>query len=102
MPKNDTMIHIGFNSKRAQFAFNKYQLDCTLTEGTYPKYQAVIPKKSKSFLRIDKNSFLSALRRVAICSNEVNNLVKFELSSTQQKLIAQDTLNSTSAEENIL
>jgi len=99
LPKNEIEINIEFDKKRAQFSFDKYILDCTLTEGTYPKYQAVIPKSSPYSLRIDKGAFIAALKRVSVCSNEVNNLIKLELSDNQVKLIAQDADYSTSAEE---
>lgn len=59
---------------------NKYKLSIRLISREYPKYQAVIPSRTVYSIRVDRNSFLDAIRRIKIMSNEKSNGVRIHFS----------------------
>lgn len=92
---------ITFDSKCAIFKFGDFELSCRLIEGRYPRYDAVIPKNNTNKLIIDRQSFLSVLRRIAVFSNSATNQVKFVLGENQLTISAQDVDYSTAGTETI-
>ena len=55
----------------------------------YPKYQAVIPNKTQFAMRVDRNIFLDAVRRVKIMSNEKSHGVRVALTQDEMTISAQ-------------
>ncbi len=64
-----------------------------LVEGHFPKYQDVIPTDATKFAQLSTSEFLSAVRRVALLTNEESRGIK--LSLTSQSL----TLSSRAPEQ---
>jgi len=58
-----------------------YFLSIRLISRDYPKYQAVIPSKTTYKLDVDRDAFLTAVRRIKILSNEKSNGVKLSITS---------------------
>ena len=83
-------VEISFDDKNAMFQLSQYTMVCRLVEGKYPAYNSVIPVNSPNKLIIDRVEFLSALRRVAMFTNQATNLVKMELRGNQITILAQD------------
>jgi len=99
--KDQLLCTVRFDSKSARFQLGDYELSCRLIEGRYPRYEVVIPKNNNNRLTIDRASFLSSLRRIAVFSNTATNQVKFDLSATSLTISAQDIDYSTSGTETI-
>lgn len=74
---------------------------CRLIEGKYPNYLAVIPKANQNEIIVDRTQFLSALRRVAMFTNQAFNLISFDISEGQLCLKGNDVDFSTAAEEQL-
>ena len=74
---------------------------CRLIEGRYPNYISVIPQNNPFKVIIDRLSFINALKRVSVFSNQANSLVRLNLCGGEMKISAQDIDYSTSAEEKI-
>lgn len=55
-------------------------LSIRLISREYPNYEAVIPKQSSYELTVDKNSFLTAIKRIKILAAEKSNGIKLNLS----------------------
>ncbi|MBF0363566.1 MAG: DNA polymerase III subunit beta [Oligoflexia bacterium] len=62
-----------------------YYLSIRLVARLYPKYQNVIPSKTAYQMSVDKNTFLTAARRVKLLANEDSSSVHFSL--TQERLV---------------
>ena len=60
----------------ACFEINNLTLTTKLIEGNYPNFRQVIPASLKYRASIERESFLSALKRVALLVNERTNLIK--------------------------
>lgn len=101
LSKSDDLVRIVFDEKNAVFQLADYTIIGRLLEGRYPNYEAVIPKNNPYTITIDRLSFLNALKRVSICSDIANNLVKLDISNNQMCISAQSIDFSTSAEESV-
>ncbi len=88
--KDQLLCTVCFDSKSARFQLGDYELICTLIEGRYPRYEVVIPKNNTNRLTIDRQLFLSALRRIAVFANSATNQVKFDLDASSLTISAQD------------
>jgi len=86
----DEPVHIEFNKTNASFVFGDYMLVCRLIEGRYPNYDAVIPKQNPNKLTIDRQVFLSAIRRVAVFSSKATHQVRFRIAGQELTLTAED------------
>ena len=88
---DDGEVTVTFDSTTAVFLFGVTMMVCRLVVGKYPKYRDVIPQNNSNVLRIDRQSLLDTLRRVAVCANKASNHIKFELNPGQLEITAQDT-----------
>ncbi len=52
-----------------------------LIDGNFPDYEQVIPKENEKKFTIDREEFLSALKRVSLLSNEKSRSIKLSLSN---------------------
>ncbi len=86
----DEPVRIEFNKTNASFVFGDYQLVCRLIEGRYPNYDAVIPKQNPNHLIIERQTFLSAIRRVAVFSSKATHQVRFRIAGQELTLTAED------------
>ncbi len=86
----DEPVRIEFNKTNASFVFGDYVLICRLIEGRYPNYDAVIPKQNPNQLTIDRQTFLSAIRRVAVFSSKATHQVRFRIAGQELVLTAED------------
>jgi len=86
----DEPVRIEFNRTNASFVFGDYVLICRLIEGQYPRYEAVIPKNNPNQLTIDRQTFLAAIRRVAVFSSKATHQVRFRIAGQELMLTAED------------
>ena len=68
--------------------FDHCKLYIRLIEQDYPDYKQVIPKESRISLILDREDFLTALRRVAVFSSEKTKSIKMILDESKLDLIA--------------
>ncbi|GAB4409431.1 MAG: DNA polymerase III subunit beta [Thermodesulfovibrionales bacterium] len=64
------------------FKIGDVQFLARLIEGTYPDYEQVIPLSNETVVKINRENFLRALRRVSIMSRERSNAVKMDVSDS--------------------
>ena len=102
LDKAADVVKLTIGAKGARFEFGGYTLTCRFIKGNYPNYNRVIPETNPFSVQVDRETFLNAMRRVAIFASKASNLVKFELSSSMMKLSAQDLDYGTSAEERVM
>ncbi len=101
LQKDDSPVKIEFGGRSILFKMEEYTFICRMIEGRYPNYNSVIPKNSQNKLIVDRAGFLSSIRRVSVCSNQGNNLVKLAISAQTIHLEAKDVDFSTSAKDKI-
>ncbi len=101
LPKESEDIKIVFDENNALFMMSDYTMLSRLLEGRFPNYNAVIPKNNPYTVLVDRLSFLNALKRVSVCADPANNLIKLEIKNNNILITAQNIDFSTSAEENV-
>lgn len=101
LPKEAGEVEIKFDEKNIYFQLSNYIMVCRRIEGNYPNYNGVIPKNNPHTVIVDRNSFLNALKRVSVFSNQASNLIKLEFDKNNIIISAQDIDFSISAEETI-
>ncbi|MGP8214184.1 MAG: DNA polymerase III subunit beta [Bacteroidia bacterium] len=97
----DGGVSVEYNKTNASFTVGNVQLICRLIDGKYPNYDAVIPKDNPNKLVLDRNSFLSSLKRVSILSNKTTHQVRLKISGNALTLTSEDLDYSSEANERI-
>jgi DNA polymerase-3 subunit beta len=100
--RGDEDLTIEFNSSNAIFTFNDLTLICRLIDGKYPNYEAVIPKENPNVLTIERQQFLSSIKRVSIFSNKTTHQIKLKLAGSELMLSAEDLDFSNEANERLV
>lgn len=59
-----------------------------LVEGHFPNYKQVIPEKVKERVVLDRDEFLSSIRRVSVVTNEKSSLIKLSFAKNNLSLSA--------------
>ena len=72
-----------------------------MIDGKYPNYEAVIPKENPNKLTIQRNQFLSSVRRVSIFSNKTTHQVRLKIAGAELNISAEDVDYSNKAEERL-
>ena len=101
LPKEDGNIEIHFDEKSAIFILTNYTLICRLVEGTYPKYNSVIPANNTNEMVVDRLELFNSIKRVSVFANQASNLIKLGIENNQLVISAQDVDFSISAVERI-
>lgn len=101
LPKESETVEIKFDENNAYIKMSSYTMTCRFIEGRYPNYNSVIPQNNPNKVILDRLSFLNALKRVSVFSNQASNLVRLQLSDKSIIVSAQDIDFSTAAEETI-
>lgn len=101
LPKESEDVKIIFDENNAMFVMSDYTMLSRLLEGRFPNYNAVIPQNNPYTVLVDRLSFLNALKRVSVCADPANNLIKLDITNNNILITAQNIDFSTSAEENV-
>ena len=94
-------VMIEYNENNAAFRFDNIVLVCRLIDGKYPNYEAVIPKTNPNKLTIDRATFLSSIRRVAIFANKTTHQVRLHINGSQIAISAEDLDFANEANEKL-
>lgn len=101
LPKESETVEIKFDENNAYIKMSGYTMTCRFIEGRYPNYNSVIPQNNENKVVLERQTFLNALKRVSVFSNQASNLIKLQLSNNNIIVSAQDIDFSTAAEETI-
>ncbi|HMW04884.1 MAG TPA: DNA polymerase III subunit beta [Leptospiraceae bacterium] len=71
---------IGIVDNQIYLKIGNVELLCKLIDGNYPDYEAVIPSKSKSSVRINKDELQIALRQALIAAEEPSRQIRMTFS----------------------
>jgi len=102
LSKDHGDVEIKFSERNAVITSELYSLNCRLIEGRYPNYNSVIPQDNPYQVTVNREAFISALRRVQIFTTASSSLVKIQLENSKMTISTQDIDFSMSAEEVLL
>jgi len=95
-------VNVTFSESHIKFEIENICIHSVLIEGNFPDYQNVIPSEStnSNVMRIHRETFIKALKRIGIYANKSTSLVQLKLSSTDGlTLSAEDTDFANEAHE---
>lgn len=95
-------ITVSISQSKISFNIGDIVIQSKLIDGTYPDYERVIPQGNEKLLTVDVASFVSAVDRVSVVSNEKTRGIKLDLlpselslSSSANGSNAKDTIEAT-------
>ncbi len=74
--KDEGELKIHASESQLLFEFDATMLATKLIDGTYPNYRQVIPSSSEERVTIERESLLTALRRVSLVTTDKSNATK--------------------------
>lgn len=96
----DVTLKLGSNA--ATVTMESYVLTTLLLEGSYPNYNSVIPADNPYKVRVDRQAFVGAVRRVSTWCSKESGLLRLHAESDQLTIKAMNPDYSTSGEERVL
>jgi len=81
-------VRIRSTSNQAIFEAEDFQIYTKLMEGVYPNYTQVIPSQSSIRIVLERELFMSAIRRVALMTNEKSNSVRLNFGKNRVDVTA--------------
>lgn len=90
LPQTEDMLTVSYNSNHLFVKHKGTELACRLIDARFPDYKVVIPLDNPYKLRVNKNDFQSALRRVSVFSNKSTNQVALTITGSELQLASQD------------
>ena len=94
-------VLINYDDSNVIFVFNEFKIYCRLIDGSYPNYNAVIPKENQNKIVIERNILLQSLKRVCIFSNKSTNQIRVQIKGNEIQISAEDISFSNKAIERL-
>lgn len=100
LPK-DTNVALQYNQTNALFSFDNITIITRLVDGKYPNYNAVIPKENPNRLSINRQEFISVLKRMEVFANKQTNQIRLDLSEFEALISSEDVYYRNKAKETL-
>lgn len=81
-------VTISTSENLASFELNGAQLCSKLVEGNYPNYRQVIPAEAKERITLERETFLTCVRRVSLLSSEKTSSVRLNFTKNNLDITA--------------
>ena len=101
LPAENIIVKLEFNISNAFFRFENMRLICRLIADRFPDYENVIPLDNEIIMTINRNEFLSSLRRIAIYANKTTHQVRLKITGNELQISAEDLDFSNEASERL-
>ena len=98
--EGDTVVR--FTQRNAVLTTQNYMMNCRLIEGKFPNYNSVIPQNNPNLMTVNRQSLISALRRILIFSNVGSPLVKLHIEPGRLEVSTKDNDYRRSGVESLL
>ena len=95
----DGSIKINLNSNKIVFFIGRSILMSKLIDGNFPDYRKVIPVDNHNILKINRQSFSSAVDRVSTITTEKSPIIKFKLLNNVINLSSFNSESGTATED---
>lgn len=98
--KEEGKIKIGISENQAMLEIDDTIITTRLIEGEYPNYEQVIPKEGQDKIRINRDKFLAATKRVSLFVSPDSQSVKIDLFKNKM-VVSKSTPDVGEAKEEI-
>ena len=97
---DDKTIKFIVKGNKILFQFENIIFQSGLIDGTYPKYQQLIPTTNEKIAIMDREKFINSIDRVSVMVNNRTNIMKFNFEDSILE-VSTDTPEAGSAKEKI-
>ena len=80
-------VKIIFMENQICFEFDRIMITSRLIEGDFPDYEQVIPKPAKDKIKVKKETFIKAIKRVALFTNPDSQAIKVDILKNKMILL---------------
>jgi DNA polymerase-3 subunit beta len=80
-------VSVSVHENHVAFFIGQTTINSRLLEGPFPNYRQVIPKDNDKELIVDRDSLMSAVRRVAVLADTLTHQVRLTLSKKKVELV---------------
>ena len=101
LPTENTDVSLDFNMSNAFFKFANIRMICRLIDERFPDYENVIPTANNIKMTINRNEFLSSLKRISIYANKTTHQVRLKITGSELQVSAEDLDFSNEANERL-
>ena len=99
---NDQPCTLTVDDSYVAFDFGATRVLARQISETYPNYEAVIPAENDRTLTVNRNSLLSAVKRVGLYSSSMTHQLRMNLQADRVEVSAEDIERSSEAHETVL
>jgi DNA polymerase-3 subunit beta len=82
----DSAIALHLDQGQVVFELADQRITSRTLEGQFPAYRQLIPQKFERQITIDRRQLLNSLERIAVLADQKNNIVKFTIDTSNQKI----------------
>ena len=101
LPGENTGVTVEFNMSNAFFKFDNIRMICRLIDERFPDYENVIPAENTIQMSINRDEFLSSLKRIAIYANKTTHQVRLKITGSELQISAEDLDFANEANERL-
>jgi len=101
LPAENTDVSIDFNMSNAFFKFANIRMICRLIDEKFPDYENVIPSSNTIKMTINRQEFLSSIKRISIYANKTTHQVRLKITGSELQVSAEDLDFSNEANERL-
>jgi DNA polymerase-3 subunit beta len=84
---DEGVLRIRVSDKKVAFDFDQVLIISKLIEGTYPNFQQVIPAQCEERVSIDRETILTAVRRVALLTDDQTASIRLNFGENKLELV---------------
>jgi DNA polymerase-3 subunit beta len=81
-------IELIVEENQIRISTERAEMFSRLVEGRFPNYESIVPAEMSCRLKLDRETFASAIRRVAVLTNEKARAIRVQLSKGKMTLLS--------------
>ena len=98
---SETEVTIEYNESNAKFSFDQLDYVCRLIDGTYPNYEAVIPREKPNKLIVNRTLLLNSTKRISNFASKATHQMRVKITGNSLQIFAEDIEYNNRANETI-
>ena len=98
---SETEVTIEYNESNAKFSFDQLDYVCRLSDGTYPNYEAVIPRENPNKLIVNRTLLLNSTKRISNFASKATHQMRVKITGNSLQIFAEDIEYNNRANETI-
>ena len=98
---SETQVTIKYNESNAKFSFDQLDYVCRLIDGTYPNYEAVIPRENPNKLIVNRTLLLNSTKRISNFASKATHQMRVKITGNSLQIFAEDIEYNNRANETI-